>query len=187
MYNAYLATRQKARKQREDSPSTAGMAKTPSGGPKSREELKAMGERNGWSARELSMRDINAMSADETLWHETFNKGNFDRAFTLAENQPLDKERMPILDSRRMWSGRATPEDAEKARTAGDQFATRFPQFERSVSNAKKMIEYMETHDLDGTQLSSYISAFRALTERRTYARARVIGGPVSRRASRIA
>ena len=77
MYNAYLATRQKARKQREDSPATAGMPKSPAGGPKSREELKAMGERNGWTARKLSMRDVNTMSADETLWHETFNKGNF--------------------------------------------------------------------------------------------------------------
>ena len=72
MYNAYLATRQKARKQNEDSPATAAIAKTPGGGPKGHEELKAIGERNGPGPHEnFRWGESNALSANQTLWHET--------------------------------------------------------------------------------------------------------------------
>ena len=117
MYNAYLATRQKARKQNEDSPATAGMAKTPAGDLKSREELTAMGERNGWSVGQLSMREIQNMSADQVLWHETFNRENFDNALTRAENQRVNRERNAVWDIRKKWAGTVgvTPEEAPLA------------------------------------------------------------------------
>lgn len=167
MYNAYFATCQKARKQEKGAPATAGMAKTPGGGLKGREELKALGERNGWTARELSLRDVNAISADETLWHETFNKGNLERAFAVAENQGLNRERQPIWDIRNKWSGRklVTPEEAEAARSAGATFAERFPTFERTEENALQICHYMADHDLDPKQVSSYVTAFNALVE----------------------
>lgn len=167
MYNGFIATntRLKKNKTAKDSPSTAGMAKAPSGGLKGREELKNLGEQYGWSVRELSLREIRQMSADETLWHEVFNRENFDSAFTRAENQRTNKERMEVWDKRRMWGGGATPEETEKARAAGDEFATRFPAFARTVENAQAMVRFLEENDLDGTQLSSYVTAFRALTE----------------------
>ena len=105
------------------------------------------------------------MSADETLWHEAFNKENWDRAFTLSENGRLNRERMPIWNVRRMWRGEASGEETEKARIAGDQFATRFPQFERSLPNAELMVAYMRDHDLDATKIESYVIAYRELTE----------------------
>lgn len=151
----------------KDSSSTVGIGKTPSGGLRGREELKALGERNSWAARELSMRDINAMSADETLWHETFNKGNLERAFAVAENQRSNRERQPIWDIRNKWSGRklVTPEEAEAARSAGATFAERFPTFERTKENALKICHYMADQDLDPKQVSSYVTAFNALVE----------------------
>ena len=165
MYDAYEATRRFRSKMAKDSSSTAGIGKTPSGGLRGREGLKALGERNGWTARELSLRDVNAMSADETLWHETFNKGNLERAFAVAENQRLNRERQPIWDIRNKWSGRklVTPEEAEEARSAGATFAERFPTFERTEENALKICHYMAEHDLDPKQ----ISAFNTLVETR--------------------
>jgi uncharacterized tellurite resistance protein B-like protein len=118
----------------------------------------------GWTVHELSMREIQQMSADETLWHEAYNKENLDSAFTLAENQRLNKERMPVWETRRKWREGVTREETEKARIAGDQFATRFPQFERSLQNAELMVVYMREHDLDATQIQSYISAFREMS-----------------------
>ena len=167
MYNAYLATRQKTRKPKADSPATAGMAKTPAGGAKSHEELKAIGERNGWTSRELSLREINAMSADETLWHEMFNRENFDNALTCAENQRVNRERQAIWDIRKKWAGTVgvTPEEAQQTRRAGAAFAERFPTFERSEANALKICQYMADHDLDPKQVSSYVEAFHALVE----------------------
>ncbi len=166
MYNGFIATntRLKKNKTAKDSPSTAGMAKAPTGGLKGREELKSLGERMDWTVREVSMREIRQMSADETLWHEAFNKENWDRAFTLAENQRTNKERMEIWDKRRMWGGRATPEETEKARAAGDAFATRHPTFARTVENAQEMVRFLEENDLDGTKIESYSTAFRELS-----------------------
>jgi hypothetical protein len=131
----------------------------------SKAELKSLGERKGWTAREVSMREIRQqMSAEEVLWHEAFNKENFDRAFTLAENRRLNQERMPVWNVKRMWAGHATKEEGEKSRNAGDQFAIRHPQFERTIENAMLMVEYMKSQDLDATKVQSYETAFRELT-----------------------
>src|SRR5260370_539433 len=131
----------------------------------SKSELKALGVRKGWNSIEISVREIEQMSADEVLWHEAFNKENWDRAFTLSENGRLNRERMPIWNVRRMWRGEASGEETEKARIAGDQFATRFPQFHRTLDNAQVMVAYMESHDLNATKLESYVSAYKALME----------------------
>lgn len=167
MFNAYEATHRFKGKTAKDSTSTAGMGKAPAGGLKGREELKSLGERNGWTARELSMCEIQQASADEVLWHEVFNKENLDRAFTLAENQRMNRERMPIWDIRKKWAGitRVTNEEAEAARVAGATFAERFSTFERTEPNALAICAYMADHDLDPKQVSSYVTAFHALVE----------------------
>lgn len=72
---------------------------------------------------------------------------------------------MPIWNIRRARSGGATPEESEKARAAGNEFVTRFPTFARTVENAQAMVRFLEENDLDGTQVSSYVKAFHALTE----------------------
>jgi len=167
VFNAYEATNPRLKKSKPfNDGATAGAAKVSSSrGGKSREELKALGERMGWIVREVSMREIQQMSADETLWQGEFNKEEFDRAFTLAENGRLNRERMPIWNVRRMWGGGATPEEDSAARIAGNQFATRCPQFERTIENAQVIVEWMQAHDLDGTKVESYVTAFQALVE----------------------
>ncbi len=167
VFNAYEATNPRLKKSKPfNDGATAGTAKVSSSrGGKSREELKALGERHGWSVRELSMREIQQMSADETLWQSEFNKESFDQAFTLAENGRLNRERMPTWNVRRMWGGGATSEEDSAARIAGNQFATRCLQFERTIENSQALVEWMQTHDLDGTKVESYVSAFNALVE----------------------
>ncbi len=144
----------------------AGTAKTPtSAGMASKEELKAMAAQMGWEPRELSYEEIQKMSSAELRFHEVWNKENLDRAFTIEQNKRTNAERMPIWNIRRAWSGGATAEESEKARAAGNEFATRFPTFARTVENAQAMVRFLEENDLDGTQVSSYVKAFHALTE----------------------
>jgi hypothetical protein len=163
VYNVFEATRRSKRKIPKDSPVSAGVAKVPRVGVNT-SDLEAQGELYGWTAKPLTYNEVLEMSSSELRWHEAFNKENVDRAFTLAENQRLNRERMPVWNVRRMWKGKATPEEDEKARIAGDAFAIRTPQFARTVENATLMIEHMQRNDLDATQVSSYVTAFRVLT-----------------------
>jgi len=163
MYNQFVATHRFKGKTSKDSPSTAGMGKVSAGGSKGREELKSLGERMGWTSRELTMREIQQMSADETLWHEAFNKDNFERAFERDAIAKHNHAAMAVWDIRKAWREGVTNEDTEKARIAGDQFATRFPQFERSLPNAELMVAYMRDNDLDATKTESYVTAYREL------------------------
>ncbi len=131
----------------------------------SKSELRALGERKGWSVRDISMREINAMSADETLWHEAFNVTNWRAAFEREDAVRQNKQHMKVWDVRRAWRGQATEEEDRLARIAGEQFAMRHPQFARTIENATRMIEHMKSRDLDATQISSYTTAFLELTE----------------------
>src|SRR5260370_24332616 len=110
MFNAYVSTSTRRKRKSADSPATAGMAKAPAGGLKGREELKAMGERNGWADDELTARDVTNLSADHYLWFEAFFPARLEHAATLAENGRLNKERMPVWNVRRMYAGNATDE-----------------------------------------------------------------------------
>src|SRR2546430_14829895 len=88
---------------------SAGTAKVSSSGGKSREELKSLGERNGWTQRELSMREIHQqMSADEVVWHEVFNQENYQAAF---ERDAVAKERKDID---RQWAAKKLWDDTTK-------------------------------------------------------------------------
>ena len=114
---------------------SAGTAKVSSSGGKSREELKTLGERNGWTQRELSMREIHQqMGADETLWHQTFNKENFDKA---VERDAVVKERTVInqkWDAKKLWDDvtKPTPEQAAEIASALERFKQTYPQFIQS-------------------------------------------------------
>jgi hypothetical protein len=131
----------------------------------SKSELKALGERKGWTAGEISVREIqHQMSAEEVLWHEAFNRENVDRAFERQRIAKHNREAMDQWAIKRMWQGKVTPDEDAKARAAGNEFAIRFPTFERTVENAQIMVEYMRDHDLDATELASYITAFQELT-----------------------
>jgi len=104
------------------------------------------------------------MSSAELRFHEVWNKEALDRAFTIEQNRRTNAERIPVWETRRMWRGEASRKETEAARAAGDAFATRTPQFSRTLENAKAMADFMQAHDLDGTKLESYVTAFRELS-----------------------
>jgi hypothetical protein len=130
----------------------------------SKSELKSLGERRNYQDRELDARAVSSLSSDEYLWFQTFFPARLEHAAQIESNKRQNAERMPVWNARRMWKGKATPEEDEKARAAGDQFAIRHPQFARTIENATLMIEYMQAHDLDATDISSYTTAFRELS-----------------------
>jgi hypothetical protein len=142
VFNAYAATNPRLKKNKPfNEDATAGAAKVSRGG-KGREELKAMGVANGWADDELDARDVANLSADHYQWFEAFFPARLEHAATLAENGRLNAERMPVWEARRMWRGQATKEETEKARAAGDAFASRTPQFSRTLENAEIMARF---------------------------------------------
>lgn len=128
-------------------------------------ELKSLGERKGWTMHELSMREIRQMSADETSWHEAYNKENFDGAIERDANARHNRQAMGVWDIRRQWREGVTEEQSRRAQEAGAEFARRFPTFEQSIDNAHAIVGFMEENDLDPTEISSYITAYRELTD----------------------
>ena len=132
----------------------------------SKGELKALGERKGWAAREISMREIRQqMSAEEVLWHEAFNKDNFEQAFEHDANARHNREAMGVWDIRRQWREGVTAEESRRAQEAGAEFARRFPTFEQTIDNAHAIVRFMEENDLDPAEIASYITAYRELTD----------------------
>ena len=136
VFNVFEQTNVRRKKNKPFSEgATAGVAKISSRGGKSREELKTLGERNGWTQRELTMREIRQqMSADEVVWHEVFNKENFDKA---VERDAVAKERKDInaqWDARKLWMDhtKPTPEQAEAILAALERFKQTYPQFIQS-------------------------------------------------------
>jgi hypothetical protein len=132
---------------------------------RSKSELKELGERMGWTPGPRTMAEINSMSSQQCLWEEAFNSEQYERALTLPgiaqERKGIDRQ----WAVRRMWEGKATPDENEKCRLAGDAFATRTPQFARTMENAQIMVEYMQQNDLDATRVESYVIAYKALVE----------------------
>ncbi len=128
-------------------------------------ELKSLGERKGWTMHELSMREIRQMSADETSWHEAYNKENFDGAIERDANARHNRQAMGVWDIRRQWREGVTEEQSRRAQEAGAEFARRFPTFEQSIDNAHAIVGFMEENDLDPTEIASYVTAYRELTD----------------------
>ena len=141
-----------------------GSAKVPRVGV-NKSDLEALAEEHGWTVRPLTFKDVQAMSSSELRWHEVWNAEALKRAFELEQNRRTNAERHPIWETRRMYSGKATPEESAAARDAAERFSARFPQFARTLENAQAMVAYMEAHDLDATRVESYVTAFRDLSE----------------------
>jgi hypothetical protein len=155
------AHKQTKRSSKDDSPTTAGVGKLPSQTITNKSELKVLGDRMGWTVRPLTENEIRgSMSAQESIWHETWNSDNYKAAFTVEENKRDNKANMAGWNNKRMWSGKATEDESQKAFAAGDRFASSYSQFIRSESNGLAIVEYMADHNLDATQVQSYIEAF---------------------------
>src|SRR5207245_9851686 len=113
-------------------------------------ELEEMDGRHGWQIRRVSYEIILKMSSTEFRFHEVWNKEALDRAFTIEQNKRTNA--VPIQNVKRMWEGRATPDESAKCRIAADTFVTRTLQFARTIENDMRMIEYIQAHDLDDTK-----------------------------------
>src|SRR5713226_1735736 len=149
---------------RDDSPLSAGVGKLPSQTVTNKSELKVLGDRMGWTVRPLTAAEIRGgMSGQEQILHELMNSENYKAAFTVEENQRNNKQNMIGWNAKRMWEGRATEEESQKAFAAGDRFASNYSQFIRSESNGLAICSYMADHNLDATQVQSYVEAFAFL------------------------
>src|SRR5260370_28754198 len=150
--NAYKAGQRS--KQKEDSPMSAGVGKMPSQTVTNKSELKVLGDRMGWTVRPLTAAEIRGgMSGQEQIWHELMNSENYKAAFTVEENQRNNKQNMIGWNAKRMWDGKATEEESQKAFAAGDRFASNFSQFVRSVANGEVMTSSMAEHNFEATHV----------------------------------
>src|SRR5258706_1205177 len=133
MYNQFLATRPKARRQKDDSPATAGTGgKVPRVGV-NRSDLEAQGVEQGWTVGPVTPEQVKEMSSAALRWHEQFNKENLNRA--LAE--PGDIKARKDIDSqwkaKRFWDDTAgtsvTPDEYKVLTTEFKKFIDHYPQF----------------------------------------------------------
>lgn len=131
----------------------------------SKSELKALGERRNYQDRELDARAVANLSSDEYLWFQVFYPTRLEDAAQRDANKKHNKAAMNEWAIKDMWEGKATPEESERARIAGDTFAMRNPTFARTIENATLMVEHMKSRGLDATEISSYTTAFRELTQ----------------------
>jgi hypothetical protein len=162
MYNQFIATRSRSRKQKEDSGATAGAGKVPRVGV-NKSDLEAQGAQHGWTARPLTHKEVLAMSSSELRWHEQFNPENLEKVFAAEEHKRGNTQNMAGSNNKRMWSGKATEEESQKAYAAGDRFALNYSQFVRNAYNSEAMVLYMAENNLDATVVGSYIEAFEVL------------------------
>src|SRR5260370_4036689 len=128
-----------------------GSARTPRVG-MTPSDLQAQGEKYGWTAHPLTMLEINQMSSAELRWQEEFNTENLEKVFTIEASKRNNQAVKKTMDARRMWRN-ATDEKSAEAQAAGAEFAARYPAFVRHTENALAIARYMETHDLDATQV----------------------------------
>ena len=129
---------------------------------KSRAELQVLGERMGYQDRELSAKDVANLGADEYLWFTCFFPQRISDAEQIESNKRNNQTVKKTMDVRRMWRN-ASEDESASARSAGEEFAARYPAFVRHTENALAIARYMETHDLDATRVESYAEAFTDL------------------------
>jgi hypothetical protein len=155
--------RQTRSKPKDDSPMSAGVGgKVPRVGV-NKADLESQGIQHNWIARPLTYNEVMAMPSSELRWHDQFNAENLNKVFTVEDKKRANKQNMAKWDAKRMWEGRATEEESQKAFAAGDRFASNYAQFIRSESNGLAITLYMQEHNLDATQVQSYVTAFQAL------------------------
>jgi hypothetical protein len=126
-------------------------------------DLQAQGEKYGWTARHLTLAEIEGMSSSELKWHEHFNRENLENVFAIETKKKHNREVMKVVDTRRMWEGKASQGENEVAYKVADEFAQRYPAFVRHTENANAVCAYMRDHNLDATRIDSYVEALTDL------------------------
>jgi len=145
---------------------TAGTAKVSSGG-KGREELKSLGERNGWADQELTAHEVGQLSADHYLWFSTFFPERLEHAAQLASNKRYNKTEMKKVEAQQFWNlywgtgTQAGPDEATKVLAELEQFTARYPQFLTDKNENSCVLEYLKDNDLPVTY-QNLVHAFEA-------------------------
>lgn len=102
------------------------------------------------------------MTADGARAAQLRDPKGWEAAFIRQERHRANKVHMKYWDAKRQWSGRATPGEIKKAYETGGVFSAKFPQFLESPTNIQAMLSWMQDNDLSCTELSSFVSAYRA-------------------------
>jgi hypothetical protein len=124
------------------------------------------GERKGYSVRELTYREIQEMTADETAFHQRFNADNWRKALEAEAQRRDSRKHIAATRVNLMYQGHATPDEDAAAIRAGQEFVAKTPTFERTQANAFAMYNFMRDAGLDATDVRSYFQAFHSLVER---------------------
>lgn len=167
MYNQFLATRPKARRQKDDSPATAGAGgKLPRVGV-NKSDLEAQGAQNGWTVGPVTPEQVKAMSSAALRWHEQFNAENLDKALTTEQNRAAKQKDQAADTVRKKWLKQApvTDDEQKQMRDVATQFLRLYPQFIESEANVDAVWNYMQEQNLDPTELSSPVAAFESLAQ----------------------
>jgi hypothetical protein len=134
MYVANAWKQTKRGKKDDSSAVNLGAPKT-SGGFKTAQELKAMGERYGWVAGPVSPDDVKAWGADQLRWNELFNKEALEHALTLPERIKHGKEVDQQWQAKKFWDNAASipPQEHKAMLTEFKKFVDHYPQYKSTT------------------------------------------------------
>ena len=175
VFNPYIATRRRFRRQTEDSAS-AGAAKIPRVGV-NKSDLEAQGELYGWTARELTYTEVQEMSSSELRWHEIYNATNLEKALALPG---VAKERRDIDQkwaAKKIWDDKGSEAETQAAINEIAKFTSAYPQFIGSrMENRNALMGWLKERNMLVTY-ANLVQAFEAnALEGRLYLNPSAIG-----------
>jgi hypothetical protein len=163
MYNQFIATKLRRSKTVDSSSSTAGAAKTSTVTARSKSELRELGERMQWTPGLRTTSEIKMMSSQQILWEEVWNTENYNKALLLPAIGKHNDAAMKQWANKRMWEGKTTEKEDQRAFEAASRFGSNYSQFIVSDTNTWAITNYMADNNLDPTEVSSYVKAFEQL------------------------
>ena len=138
--------------------------KTISLGGKSRAELRVYGERMGFQDRELSAKDVTALTSEEYLWFETFFPNRLQEAEQGAANKKASDDNIAAWKTRKMWE-EGTPEEIDAALVEVNRFVAAHPQFIGSnEANRQAIVNWLVEMNLPCTY-ANLVNAFQDLAK----------------------
>lgn len=133
-------------------------------GGKSRGELQIYGERMGYQDRELSVKDVVALTSEEYLWFETFFPHRLEEAAQRAAKKKASDENIAAWKTRKMWE-EGTPEEIDAALVEVNRFVAAHPQFIGSnEANRQAIVNWLVEMNLPCTY-ANLVTAFQDLAK----------------------
>ena len=114
-------------------------------------------------ARTLDYAEYKAMPRDIASWHEFANSVNVDKALDAHKDEQKKAADNIKNGINRMWTGASSKEESDAAWKAHDEFLKRYPQVLDCPSNAKLLVAFLKSHNLDAREISSWEAALQGL------------------------